>query len=395
MPQSRLRVADLLTTSAVAFRTRPLRSSLSALGVAIGISALIAVVGITGSNRAALLAQIDRLGTNILTASDSAAGQGQPSAIPAPAAAMIGRIPGVERVSPTAVLPTLGVYRNDRIPSNQTAGLNVIAVDPTLLITLGASTQHGAFLNAATARYPVTVLGSAAAASLGIRTLRSDTRVWIGGHWFSVAGIDQPIPLAPNLDRAALIGAAAADTLFGYKAHPTTLYIRTDVQSTAQVAPLIGRTAFPQDPSDVAVAQPTAALAARAAAVGASTTLLLGLAGITLTIAGIGVANVMIIAVLERRHEIGIRRALGATRAHIRRQFLTEAIAVSTAGAIAGLTLGTTVTAGVAMSHGWPVLISTRSLVGGFVLAVLVGAGAGLLPAVRAARQSPTQVLRG
>ena len=157
MPRSRLRVVDLLTTSAVAFRTRPLRSLLSALGVAIGISALIAVVGITGSNRAALLAQIDRLGTNILTANDSAATQGQPATIPGPAAAMIGRLPGVERVSPTAVLPALGVYRNDRIPSNQTAGLNVVAVDPTLLLTLGARTQAGTFLNAATARYPVTV----------------------------------------------------------------------------------------------------------------------------------------------------------------------------------------------------------------------------------------------
>ena len=391
---SRLRMVDLLITSTVAFRTRPVRAVLSALGIAIGISALIAIVGITGSNRAALLAQIDQLGTNILTVTDAGSAQGQTSTLPRSAAAMIARIPGAHDVSPTAILPNIGVYRTDQIPATHTAGLSVLAVTPTLLRTLGAATATGTFLTPTTSTYPVAVLGSSAATTLGITTLTADTRIWIGGHWFSVIGIDAPIPLAPALDHAALIGGTPAESLFGYGHHASTIYIRTDVARTTAVGALLARTAYPQEPSDVLTRQPTAALAARAAAVGASTALLVGLVAITLTVAGIGIANVMIIAVIERRHEIGIRRALGARRAHIRRQFLTEAVLLSAAGATTGAILGTAVSTAVAKSRGWPLLIPATTVIGGISLAILVGAIAGLLPAIRAARQTPTQALR-
>lgn len=391
---SRLRIVDLLITSTVAFRTRRVRAVLSALGIAIGISALVAIVGITGSNRAALLAQIDRLGTSILTVTDAGSAQGQSSTLPSSAAAMIARIPGAQDVSPTAILPNVGVYRTDKIPATHTAGLSALTVTPTLLRTLGTTTATGTFLTAATSNYPVAVLGSSAATTLGITTLNADTRVWIGGHWFSVIGIDAPIPLAPALDRAALIGETPAASLFGYDHHASTIYIRADVSRTTAVGPLLARTAYPQEPSDVLTRQPTAALAARAAAVGASTALLIGLVAITLTVAGVGIANVMIIAVLERRHEIGIRRALGARRAHIRRQFLTEAVLLSAAGATVGAVLGTAISTTVAKSRDWPVVVPATTAVGGVSLAILVGAIAGLLPAIRAARQTPTQTLR-
>ena len=368
--RSRLRATDLVATSTIAFRTRRVRAALSALGIAVGISALVAIVGITGSNRAALLAQIDRLGTNILTATDAGSAQGQAASLPSPAAAMIARLPGAEAVSPTAILPNIGVYRSDKIPATHTAGLSALVVTPTLLDTLGAATATGAFLNAATTGYPVAVLGSTAAATLGITTLSADTRIWIGGRWFSVIGIDQPIPLAPALDRAALIGESPAAELFGYAHHASTIYIRTDVSRTSQIAALIPRTADPQEPSNVLTRQPTAALAARAAAVGTSTTLLIGLVAITLTVAGIGIANVMIIAVLERRHEIGIRRALGARRAHIRRQFLTEAVLLSAAGATSGALIGTAVTTTVAKSHAWPLVIPVHTVLLGIALAI-------------------------
>ena len=391
---SRLRAADLFATSIVAFRTRPVRAALSALGIAIGISALVAIVGITGSNRAALLAQIDRLGTNILTVTDAGSAQGQASSLPRPAAAMIARLPGVRDVSPSAVLPNVGVYRTDKIPATHTAGLSAVAVTPTLLRTLGTATAAGTFLTAVTGNYPVTVLGSSAATTLGITTLTAHTRIWVGGHWFSVIGIDQPIPLAPALDRAALIGEKPAEELFGYTQKASTIYIRTDVARSTTIGSLLSRTAYPQEPSDVITRQPTAALAARAAAVGASTALLIGLVAITLTVAGIGIANVMIIAVLERRHEIGIRRALGARRAHIRRQFLTEAVLLSAAGATSGTVIGLGVTVAVAKFHEWPLSIPTYTILLGLTLAILTGAIAGLLPAVRAARQTPTQTLR-
>lgn len=391
---SRLRLVDLVTTSAVAFRTRRVRALLSALGVAIGIAALTSVVGITASERSALLAQIDRLGTNILTASDSSAGQGPGSGLPTTAAAMIARIPGVQRVSAIEAVPTLGVYRNDLVPRNQTAGLSVVTADPALPSTLGITLSHGSFLQAATVHYQVAVLGAIAAKTLGITTLRTATRVWVSGHWFAVVGIDNTVPLAPSLDRAVFIGAPGATALYGLADRPSTVYVRTQVSRTAAVAPLLARTADPLEPSAVAVNQPTAVLIARAAAVGTSTALLLGLAAITLAVAGIGVANVMVIAVLERRHEIGIRRALGASRAQVRRQFLVEAVTLSSAGAVAGSLIGVSLTASVAAFRGWPVVTPTRTLAAGIALSVVVGAIAGLGPALRAARQSPAQTLR-
>jgi putative ABC transport system permease protein len=389
-----MRPADVLRTAAAGLRYRRTRTILSALGIAIGISALVSVLGITTSSQSALLAEIDRLGTNMLTVTNGQDLSGGEAELPAYATAMITQVPGVEQVGPTAILSQANVYRSNRVPAVDTGGLAARAAGPSLLTALGGTIRDGSFLNAATEKFPVTVLGYQAAQSLGLASLDGNPRVLIGNHWFAVAGILAPMPLAPEIDRSALVGFPVAAQLLGYDGHPSLIYVRTDVDRTAQVASLLGAQANPVNPGTVAVSQPSAALSARLAVVSASTELFLALGAIVLLVGAIGIANVMIIAVLERRFEIGLRRALGATRRHIALQFVAESAVLSALGGVAGVLAGVAATAGLAATRHWTVLIPGYGIWGGMAGAVLIGGIAGLYPAVRAARLSPAEALR-
>jgi putative ABC transport system permease protein len=307
---------------------------------------------------------------------------------------MIRRVRGVEQVAPTAALTVSGVFRTDRVPAFETGGLAVRACGPSLLRTLGATLRQGAFLSPATARLPVAVLGYAAAQTLGIPGLGHPVRVFIAGQWFSVSGILNPDPLAPEIGRSALVGFGVAARLLGYDGHASRLYVRTAVSRTAAVAALLAPSADPENPSEVAVSQPSAALSARVAVVSAATSLYLGLGAVALVVGGIGIANVMVIGVLERRAEIGLRRAVGATRRHIAAQFLTESVLLGAAGGVAGVLAGVVVTGAVARARHWGVLVPATALWAGPGIAVLTGAVAGLYPAARAARLAPAEALR-
>jgi putative ABC transport system permease protein len=395
---SRLHPSDLLRVGSVGLRTRRLRASLSALGIAIGIAAMVGVLGISESSKADLLSALDKLGTNLLTVEPSGGiggggAGGQAPELPATAEAMVARVGPVESVSSVTALDA-DVYRHDRIPSEETGGITAQAIDPDLLDTLEGELEQGRFIDDGNGRYPVVVLGSVAADRLGLHDVTHQAQIAIGGEWFTVVGILDPIELAPEIDRSVLVGRPIATELFDAPETPGTLYLRADQSEVESVAAVLAATANPESPDQVTVARPSDVIEARAAANSSFTSLFLGLGAVALLVGGVGIANVMVISVLERRSEIGLRRAIGATRRHITVQFLAEALLLAALGGLTGATLGGLVTAGYAAARGWEIVVPPVALFGGVAAAIVIGAIAGLYPAVRAARLSPTEALR-
>jgi putative ABC transport system permease protein len=399
----RLRLEDALRVASVGLRARPLRAALSALGIAIGTAAIVGVLGLSASSQAGLIAEINRLGTNLLTVEAGQRLTGGSAELPREAPARLTLLDDVESVAHTALVKNEKVYRSSIVPVAETGGLEVQATSLSLLSVLGTGIARGDWLNAGTAREPVVVLGSIAARQLGIDRVYPGRRIWLGGQWFDVAGILNPSPLEPDIDISAFVGYRAAQRYLGYVSvargektagPPSTIYVRAATGHEAAVQSLLAQTANPKAPYEVNVSQPSDVLTARAAAAGAFNSLFLGLGAVALIVGAVGVANIMIISVLERRSEIGLRRALGATKAQIRTQFLAESILLAVIGGVVGVLAGAAATAVYAGSKSWAVVIPAEAWSGGIASAILIGALAGLLPAVRASRMPPTVALR-
>lgn len=391
---SRLTFRDVFRVGSLGLRSRRLRALLSALGIGIGIAAIVGVLGVSASSQALLLAQLDALGTNLLTVSPGQALGGGQAYLPQTAPGMIRRVGPVLTVAANGLVPDVHVFRTDKIPAVESGGISVRATDANLPQTLGARLQHGTFLNAATARYPAVVLGASTAQHLGITDLRYPVEVYLGRQRFTVIGILQPVVLAPNLDRSALVGYPAAQRYLHFDGEYTTVYLRADPEQVPDVQAVLARSANPAHPEEVQVSRPSDVLAARVAAQGAYTSLFIGLGAVALLVGGVAIANTMLTAVLERRSEIGLRRALGATEAQVGLQFLTESLLLSGLGGLAGVLLGSLATTVYALSNHWMVVIPLLAVWGGMAAALLVGAVAGLYPALRAARLTPTEALR-
>jgi putative ABC transport system permease protein len=391
MTRSRLLPADLFRVGVAGLRFRPLRAVLSALGIAVGIAAMVAVVGISSTSQAKLGEQLDLLGTNLLTAGAAASPVGDPVPLAANAVDRVQRIAGVESASATAFLPSANIYHNRFVDHGHTGGLTVSVADQRLLEVTKAELATGRWFDAATEALPTVVLGSQTAAKLGVD--RVGTLIWLGDTDFTVIGILAPSPLAPELNVTALVAGPAATAVLGWDGRPTTVYERSADASVTAVQALIAASIDPENPGHVGVTRPSNALQARTAVDASFTGLLLGVGSVALLVGGIGVANTMVISVLERRREIGLRRALGATRGHIRLQFLMEAFLLSLLGGIGGALLGILAVAVFAAANSAPLSVPTVIVLAGVGSTLVIGVVAGLYPAISASRTPPAIAL--
>ncbi|GAA1653566.1 ABC transporter permease [Actinoplanes couchii] len=385
-----MRAADVVRVGGAGLRAHPLRVVLSVLGIAIGIAAMLAVVGIAASGRAEVDRALRAMGTNLLTVTPGKTITGAPAPLPAESVAMVRRIGPVTGASATGTVAA-AVYRNEFIPTGQTGSIEVLAAQPDLLGIVGARVVRGSWFTEATAGMPAVVLGSTAADRLGVRV--AGPRVWLHGMWFSVVGVLEAVPLAAELDSAVLVGWPAAETFLAFDGHPTRIYTRSVETRVAAVRSVLPRTANPAAPYEVTVSRPSDALAAQRATGETLGAQLIGLGAVALLVGGIGVANTMVISVLERRSEIGLRRALGATRGHIRSQFLMESLLLAVLGGVSGTLLGVLATGGYAALRDWPAVVPGWAIGGGVLATAVIGTVAGLYPALRAARLAPTEAL--
>ena len=280
----------------VGLRTRKLRAGLSALGIAIGVAAIVAVLGLSSSASAGLLNEIAALGTNLLVVENGQTLAGGTAELSEAAPAMIARVNGVTEVQETGTVSG-DVFRSPVIPSIDTNAIGIDAASLGLPRTVGTSVAQGSYLNAATAQEPACVLGAAAAQRLGIDRVYSGERIWADNMWCYVVGILNPALLVPEIDSSVLVGFPAAQHYFGFDGHPSTIYVRAQSSQVDSVDNLLAATANPQYPNEVNVSQPSAALVAQADAQGAFDGLFLGLGAVALLVGAVGVANIMVISV--------------------------------------------------------------------------------------------------
>ncbi len=391
--RSRVRLSDLAVVAASAMGARRMRTLLSALGITIGIASMVAVLGLSESSRADLQAQIEKLGTNLLTVQAGSGFGAGDATLPDHVTSAIARIGPIENVAGIVALSD-PVLRNTEVNSDATGGVQAVAADLSLLDTLNSSVADGAWLNEATSAYPAVVLGATAAERLGVTTTADGQQILIGDQRFTVVGILAPFPLAADLDRSAIVGTQSAVDYLGADLAPSTVYVTTVPAFVEDVRAVLAATADPENPEEVEITRPSDALEAQDAANNAFTALFLGLGAVALLVGGVGIANVMIMGVVERRAEIGLRRALGAARGHIRDQFLIESLMLAALGGLAGVVVGSIATFAYATTQGWHTVIPPIAIIGGVVGALVIGAVAGLYPAMRAAALAPTEALR-
>ncbi|MDR2565108.1 MAG: ABC transporter permease [Bifidobacteriaceae bacterium] len=389
----RLRPMDVLATATLGPRTRLMRAALSALGIAIGIAALVALQGIPASQQAEFRAELDRQGANLIVVYPGHESQDPNSAaIPLPdtAPAMVGRIAPVEAVLARRDLVDVLVYRNSMIPAGQSGSISAAMADGDLLGTLNVELAEGRWFDAASRTLPTVVLGDGAARRLGVGV---GARIWIDNRWWAVIGVLERMNLAQEMDSTAFLAPDYAGGLYP-DVELASIYVAAAHGKAGAVRSVMAATVNPANPRGVEVTGLSDWAAAGQMVDDMFRTLSLGLGALALLIGGIGIANTMVVAVMERRGEVGLRRAMGARTGQIALQFVLEAAFIGFAGGVLGVGLGAYATYLYTSVGDMAFAIPWWVIAAGPAISVVVGALAGLYPSLKAARLSPTVALR-
>ena len=393
MSKNKLRTRDLFFVAVYGVKARKGRAALTSIGIGIGIAAIVAVSGIAASGSADLLSTLESLGTNLVKASPQAGFFGTQEELPEGVIGMVERIGPVEEVTSTTQTDLL-VRRSNFISEFEGGGISTIVTSSELLNVIGGKLSEGRFITDGLADLPVTVLGSVTAKRLGITNLSKPTKILIDDEWFGVIGIIEELKIHPDLDRSVFIGYGAAKKLFDINKEPTTIYLRANPTFIEDVVEVIAPSMNPENPDQVEVSRPSDALEAQQAVEASFTNLLLGLGSVALLVGGVAIANVMVMSVLERRMEIGVRRSIGATRREIRYQFLLESVVLSGIGGLVGVMLGSLITLAYTNYTNIVFSIPVWQILGAVVLALLIGAISGVYPAIKASKIQPAEAVR-
>ena len=388
-----LRTRDLFFVAVYGVKARKGRAALTSIGIGIGIAAIVAVSGIAASGSADLLSTLESLGTNLVKASPQAGFFGTQEELPEGVIGMVERIGPVEEVTSTTQTDLL-VRRSNFISEFEGGGISTIVTSSELLNVIGGKLSEGRFITDGLSDLPVTVLGNVTAKRLGITNLSKPTKILIDDEWFGVIGIVEELKIHPDLDRSVFIGYGAAKKLFDINEEPTTIYLRANPTFIEDVVEVIAPSMNPENPDQVEVSRPSDALEAQQAVEASFTNLLLGLGSVALLVGGVAIANVMVMSVLERRMEIGVRRSIGATRREIRYQFLLESIVLSGIGGLVGVMLGSLITLAYTNYTNIVFSIPVWQILGAVVLALLIGAISGVYPAIKASKIQPAEAVR-
>ena len=393
MSKNKLRTRDLFFVAVYGVKARKGRAALTSIGIGIGIAAIVAVSGIAASGSADLLSTLESLGTYLVKASPQAGFFGTQEELPEGVIGMVERIGPVEEVTSTTQTDLL-VRRSNFISEFEGGGISTIVTSSELLNVIGGKLSEGRFITDGLSDLPVTVLGNVTAKRLGITNLSKPTKILIDDEWFGVIGIVEELKIHPDLDRSVFIGYGAAKKLFDINEEPTTIYLRANPTFIEDVVEVIAPSMNPENPDQVEVSRPSDALEAQQAVEASFTNLLLGLGSVALLVGGVAIANVMVMSVLERRMEIGVRRSIGATRREIRYQFLLESIVLSGIGGLVGVMLGSLITLAYTNYTNIVFSIPVWQILGAVVLALLIGAISGVYPAIKASKIQPAEAVR-